>query len=265
MVIYFSGTGNSRFAAQRIAAATGDELFDCFDYIREKKGADFTQASVCVFVAPVYVSAPPLVFTDFLSRSRFSEGCPAYFVMTCAGAMGAAPVYCRKIASEKRMIYLGTAQVKMPQNYLPYFKTGTDEENEAKIEAALPVIDAIADAVGSSRELPDPKTKTWERLSTPLVLKPYYKLFVSAKAFKSTDGCIGCGKCASVCPLENITMRDKKPVWKADCTHCMACINLCPKDAIEYGKRTSGKPRYHGPESAKKSAPSERCEIPGNK
>ena len=153
----------------------------------------------------------------------------------------------------------------MPQNYLPYFKTGTDEENEAKIEAALPVIDAIADAVGSSRELPDPKTKTWERLSTPLVLKPYYKLFVSAKAFKSTDGCIGCGKCASVCPLENITMRDKKPVWKADCTHCMACINLCPKDAIEYGKRTSGKPRYHGPESAKKSAPSERCEIPGNK
>jgi NAD-dependent dihydropyrimidine dehydrogenase PreA subunit len=28
----------------------------------------------------------------------------------------------------------------------------------------------------------------------------------------------------------------------------MACINLCPKQAIEYGKRTEGKPRYTGPE-----------------
>lgn len=249
MVIYFSGTGNSRFAARRIAEATGDGLFDCFDYLREKKGADFTEAAVCVFVAPVYVSAPPLIFLDFLRRSRFSDGCPAYFVMTCAGAMGAAPVYCKKLACEKNLIYLGTAQVKMPQNYIPYFKTGTDEENKARIEAALPAIDAIADAVSGSLELPDPKTKAWERLSTPLVLKPYYKLFVSAKAFGAADGCIGCGKCASVCPLKNITMREKKPVWGSDCTHCMACINLCPADAIEYGRKTRGKPRYHGPGS----------------
>ena len=136
----------------------------------------------------------------------------------------------------------------MPQNYIPYFKTGTAEENRKKIEAALPDIDRISDAISKSRALPDPGTKAWERLSTPLVLKPYYKLFVSAKAFNATDSCVGCGKCAAVCPLNNITMRDKKPVWESNCTHCMACINLCPKDAIEYGKKTRGKPRYHGPD-----------------
>lgn len=248
MIIYFTGTGNSRFAAKRIAEATGDELFDCFEYIRSGKGADFTKAAVCVFVAPVYVSAPPLVFTDFIRRSRFSEGCPAYFVMTCAGAMGASPVYCKKSAEEKGLLYLGTAQIKLPQNYIPYFKTGTPEKNKEKIEAVLPELDRISEIISQSRVLPDPGTKAWERLSTPLVLKPYYKLFVRAKAFKATDSCIGCGKCAALCPLNNITMRDKKPVWGSNCTHCTACINLCPKDAVEYGKKTRGKPRYHGPD-----------------
>ena len=28
-------------------------------------------------------------------------------------------------------------------------------------------------------------------------------------------------------------------------THCMACICYCPKEAIEYGKKSKGKPRYH--------------------
>lgn len=45
MIIYFTGTGNSRFAAQRIAEATGDGLFDCFEHIRSGKGADFTKAA----------------------------------------------------------------------------------------------------------------------------------------------------------------------------------------------------------------------------
>ena len=26
---------------------------------------------------------------------------------------------------------------------------------------------------------------------------------------------------------------------------CMACICYCPKEAIEYGKKSRGKPRYH--------------------
>nr|WP_264291386.1 MULTISPECIES: hypothetical protein [unclassified Dorea] len=29
------------------------------------------------------------------------------------------------------------------------------------------------------------------------------------------------------------------------CTHCMACICYCPAEAIEYGKKSVGKPRYH--------------------
>ena len=45
-------------------------------------------------------------------------------------------------------------------------------------------------------------------------------------------------------PLNNINMVDGKPVWGNTCIHCSACINRCPKLAIEYGKKTIGKNRY---------------------
>jgi len=39
-------------------------------------------------------------------------------------------------------------------------------------------------------------------------------------------------------------MKDGKPHWLGNCTHCMACICHCPAEAIEYGKKSEGKRRY---------------------
>ena len=63
-------------------------------------------------------------------------------------------------------------------------------------------------------------------------------------AYVISDDCISCGKCANVCPLHNIQLSNGKPVWGNQCTHCMACISRCPKEAIEYGKHSKGLPRY---------------------
>ena len=249
MIVYFSGTGNSRFVAEQIAEATGDELVNAVKYTRKGQNAVFSTPGIYVFVSPIYVSAPPMVFLEFIRHSTFPSDCRAYFIMTCAGGMGGAPGYCRALAAEKGFTYMGTAEIEMPQNYIAMFKTGTPEENRAKIEAAVPNITNLSIAIRNCRELPDPGMKGWELLSTKMVLAPYYKYFMSTKPFTATDKCIACGKCATVCPLANITLQDGKPVWGEHCTHCMACINLCPKEAIEYGKKTHGKLRYHGPHS----------------
>ena len=249
MIIYFTGTGNSRFVAEQIAEATGDELVNAVKYTRKNRNAVFSTPGIYVFVSPIYVSAPPMVFLDFIRHSTFPGDCRAYFIMTCAGGMGGAPGYCKALAAEKGFTYMGTAEVEMPQNYIAMFKTGTPEENRAKIEAAVPVVSNLSIAIRNCRELPDPGMKVWELLSTRMVLAPYYKYFMTSKPFAATEKCIGCGKCAAVCPLANIVMQDGKPVWGDNCTHCMGCINLCPKEAVEYGKGTHGKLRYHGPRS----------------
>lgn len=251
MIIYFTGTGNSRFVAKRIAERTGDKAVDAAQWIRERKNAAFTEPSTYVFVSPIYVAAPPRVFQDFIRNSSFPAGSRVWFIMTCSGGMGAAPIYCQKLADEKGMAYLGTAQVRMPQNYLVFFKTFPAEENRKKIQAALPEIDALAERISRGETFAEPDIKFYDYPSTQMILAPYYRWFIGAEKFYATDACIGCGKCAAVCPLGNIELKDGHPVWGSACTHCMGCISLCPREAIEYGKRTKGKLRYHGPDSLK--------------
>ena len=44
--------------------------------------------------------------------------------------------------------------------------------------------------------------------------------------------CIGCGKCAAQCPMNNIQMAEKTAKASNQCTMCYRCINICPQQAI---------------------------------
>ena len=90
-----------------------------------------------------------------------------------------------------------------------------------------------------------PRNNLYDRVVSGPVNRLFYPLCVKAKAFHVSDDCIGCGKCVKLCPLNNITLENGKPVWGRKCTHCMACISYCPEKAIEYGKKSSEKERYY--------------------
>ncbi len=49
--------------------------------------------------------------------------------------------------------------------------------------------------------------------------------------------CIGCGKCAEICPQDTIVMRGKKAtIRKKDCIRCFCCHEMCPVKAIAVKK-----------------------------
>ena len=59
------------------------------------------------------------------------------------------------------------------------------------------------------------------------------------KQFYINDDCVGCGECASSCPMDTITIVDERPVWGTMCIHCMTCVDHCPVGAITYGIKES--------------------------
>jgi len=252
MIVYFSGTGNSRYCAEFLADHLQDELLDAGHYMKHGIAADLISGKSWVFVAPTYGWQLPRVFVKFLESGCFAGSTDAYFVMTCGGEIGNAAAYIKPLCKKMQLNYKGTLQVVMPENYVAMFPVPQAAEAEAIVAAAEPCLTAAAKRIAEAGELPAWNPGAIDRLKSGVVNRAFYRFSVKAKAFAASSACIGCGKCAESCVTNNIRLENGRPVWSDHCTHCMACICGCPAGAIEYGKKSVGKPRYRCPSYQKK-------------
>ena len=248
MIVYFTGTGNSRWCAQRIAEKLDDACTDAFPYLRENLGAELFSERPWVFVAPTYAWQAPRIFADFLRASHLSGSRDAYFVLTCGGETGDAETHLAALCRETGLNFRGLAPVVMPDNYLVLFRTPQPDEARAMVEAARPKVDAAAQRILAGEDFPALRPTAADRLKSGPVNEGMYRFFIKTKAFSVSDACVSCGKCAAGCPMNGIDMKDGRPVWNGRCIHCMACICGCPVSAIEYGRASRGKARYQCPD-----------------
>ena len=245
MVLYFTGTGNSRYIAERIAEALGDQLLSMNDRIKAGDYSPVETDERLVIVTPTYAWRIPHIVRDWLAETDFPCGAQAWFVMTCGSEIGNADKYNRALCKEKQLTYMGTAQIIMPENYIAMFNAPQTEEARQIVAKSEPDIDRVASAIAANQAFTPPRNNFYDRFMSGPVNPIFYSFFVKANAFTAGNACTGCGQCAKLCPTNNITIQNGKPVWGSDCTHCMACICRCPVEAIQYGKKSLGKPRYH--------------------
>ena len=248
MIIYFSGTGNSRLAAEALGEELGDEVVNAFSFIKERKGGTFKSEKPFVFVAPAYAWRVPRVFRKFIRSSTFQGNKNAYFAMTCGDDIGNAGKYNKKIASGRGLIYKGSLEIIMPENYITKYEAPPKNEIPDIIKKGMLTVKKGSACIKEEKDLPAKNIVFSDIWKSTYKNYRFYPIYVKAGPYFATDKCIGCGKCVKVCPLGNITLKDRKPVWGKDCTQCQACICSCPVEAIEYGSKTQGKDRYLCPE-----------------
>jgi len=244
MIIYFSGTGNSRYCAEVMAAHLNDELLDSFHFIRDHIAAELISGTPWVFVSPTYAWQIPHVFRDFIRSGNFEGSRDAYFVMTCGSDIGNAEESLKELCEEKNLTYRGVLEVVMPENYITLFRAPSPEKAEKMLDLAVPKLKKAVRRIEKLEEFPTSGSGALNGMKSNLVNRVFYRMFVNDKKYFVKDSCVGCGKCETVCPLANIRMVEGWPQWGGNCTQCMACINGCPTEAIEYGSRSKGKRRY---------------------
>lgn len=244
MIVYFTGTGNSRYCAEALAHYLEDEVIDSRIFMKNGIAAELISAKPWVFVGPVYAWQMAHVFEDFIRSGSFEGSRDAYFLITCGGSIAAAGKYMEKLCEEKGFNYMGTLSVVMPENYVAMFSVPDEEKSAKMIRIARKHIEKYAAAISERTPFEEGKKGVMDKFLSAAVNRGFYKGFVSAKKFYTTDKCIACGKCVELCPLNNISMEEGKVKWGDKCTHCMACISYCPTEAIEYGKASIGKRRY---------------------
>lgn len=244
MILYFSGTGNSAYVANYIGKQLGDEVINLFDRLKYHNYSGMTSDRSWVFVIPTYAWQLPRIVRDWIIRTELAGSANVYFVMTCGDEIGNAGHYAEQLCKKKNLIYMGCAEIVMPENYIAIYEAPEEEESERIIQNAETSIQETAELIKTNARIPDQRIGVRGRIKSSMVNAVFYPCIVSAKKFYSLDHCISCGHCERVCPLSNISIINGKPSWGKNCTHCMACICTCPKEAIEYGKTSLGKRRY---------------------
>ncbi len=247
MIVYFTGTGNSKYLAHVMGKQLNDTVADATELIKAGKSPELYSEKPYIFVSPVYAWRIPKLFEKWIDKCTFNGNNRVYFVINCGSEIGAAEPYVKKLAARKGFDYMGTAEIVMPENYIVMFSAPPKEEDERIIGAATERAVGLCAKISSCEPLERVKSGFVGHLYSDIVNPLFYTFSIGAKKFYSTEKCISCGKCVNACMLNNISLKAGAPVWGKDCTHCMACISKCPTEAIEYGKHTKGRRRYTCP------------------
>lgn len=248
MIFYFSATGNSKYAAQKLQEAFGGEMINIAEAVRKERFLYGTaQDEKVFFVLPVYFWNLPDIVLEFLRRMDFEgDGIIVRAVLTCGASMGGADRIFRNALTGKNCRVEDVYPLIMPDNCVVFFPIPDSEAQTAVLRRSDQEIGRIIGDV-SRGEKKGRSSGAWKGLASKAGGAAYRKMKKTQK-FWVKDSCFGCGLCQTICPQSVIVMEEGRPVWTKDrCTWCLGCINRCPAEAIQFGKRTEKRDRYIHP------------------
>nr|WP_307991833.1 EFR1 family ferrodoxin [uncultured Niameybacter sp.] len=245
MIYYFSGTGNSKWVAEELGKKLNLETMDIID-LKDQNPIQMNDEEPIGFVFPIYAWAPPKVMMDFIKGIKNHKNNFKFIVCTCGEEVGTA----LKKAVKEYAIH-SCYSIIMPNNYILGIDIDTEEVTIKKIKKAKKQIEHISQEICTKKSVYEVEQGSFGAIKSNLVAPLFQKYATSTKPFYVEDTCIGCSICEKVCPLNTIKLVDGKPVWNKECLQCLSCINRCPKEAIQYGKKTKGRGRYYFKESYK--------------
>ena len=143
MVLYFTGTGNSRYLARRIAERLEMPLYDLNACIKAGNPAPVQTGRDVVLVTPTYAWRIPRVVSEWLGKTTLTGAERIWFVMDCGSEIGNAAKYNRQLAAQKQLQYMGTAQIIMPENYIAMFNAPQKEQARSIVEQAEPALQKV--------------------------------------------------------------------------------------------------------------------------
>lgn len=247
VIYWFSGTGNSLSVAKALAEHCEDvELIPMFQCLERP----LPVAERIGLVFPVYGWGPPALVARFVEKLSVSSDAYIFSVVTYAGNKGGTLSILRRMLQARHLDLAAGWGVKMPENYPPFGGAPTREKQQVLNQAAAERVQEIVEELQlSPRERFDSSAVVWRVLGR--VVYPLFKKHAKGadRSFSVDSACNGCGICAKICPVDNIELVDKRPVWRGNCEQCYACFHWCPQKAVQYGKRSAKQVRYHHPQA----------------
>lgn len=270
MIFYFSGTGNSKWAAKTLALETGDTLVSIPEVINSDCSFTLEKDEHVGFIFPIHGWRVPNIVKKFLTKltiktlgedtSHVKHYC---FCLVTAGdtigkAMERFQQQLKSVTVNDALSLKAVCSLIMPESYvgLPGMDVDTKEKELEKKELASKQLKEFSNILKQHPHKDSNQIWGWNQLirgpipsffSGP-VGGFFERFLITDKPFHvDSRRCVKCGICANVCPVSDIKGGlGFEPEWlhNGKCLTCFSCYHHCPHHAIEFGKRTQKKGQY---------------------
>ena len=237
-IYWFSGTGNSLYAAKRLSDEMGG-----FPLVRitgePPSGAVGGVGAKIGFVFPSYYGNLPRAVRAFVEKLEIRPDTFIFAVVTM-GAVGQGSVGALDKTLKAKGLRLNYGRgVLMPANYVINYNPADGDKKTKMLDKADGRLRVFAREISA-------RLQTVKAL--PVTANNLFKNTEKLDAAFTVSGdCTNCDLCEKICPVGNIQLENGKPQWQHRCEHCVACISWCPAKAINYGTKTQNRRRYRNP------------------
>lgn len=250
LLIYYSGTGNSKRVSEWIAEVAENAgmrtyvtSYDRFD-AQNIKG--FEGKTLIGFFSATHGFNMPHSMLKFMLRFRELKDSDIFIGNTRAGMKlsklflpglsGLALYFPALIMFLKGYKIRSLYAVDLPSNWISLHPGLKRKVIDSMFDHYRKLTCKYAERILSGRKV---FGKAFVLIPLDILVAPlavgYYLFgrFILAKTFITNENCDNCGICIKQCTTHSIVMSHNRPFWKLTCESCMKCMNYCPKRAIE--------------------------------
>ncbi|PKL11857.1 MAG: hypothetical protein CVV52_12320 [Spirochaetae bacterium HGW-Spirochaetae-8] len=238
-ICYFTGTGNSYYAAKACAGAF--ENAQVLSLREARMNQRLLQGTTILgLVFPVYFLAPPALMAKFITRTLADLKLPLEYVFVIAtngGLVGYSLMIVERLLAQAGYVPSYAESVRMVDTYIPLYRIPGEAEQESIYRKADLKLATIVN------ELREQQLKVPPRKFLTRLYQTFWKARIPHREaldsrFRVSQSCTGCGLCARVCPAANIVITlEGKPDYSHACEQCFGCYHCCPVHAISLTHR----------------------------